>query len=126
MSKLKRHEIWIANFRREKWKTERSKMLQIARNGSKAAQKRHQTIDNNLREFFATLPETLNKEELIIALTEITNYQTKSGRQKNINNLLRRCVTKGIIAYDILNDCYLNRIYNPSGLNSIDIKKIEQ
>ena len=108
MSKLKRYEIRIANFRIEKWKTERSKMLQIALNGSKAAQKRHQTIDNNLREFFATLPETLNKEELIIALTEITNYQTKSGRQKNINNLIRRCVSKGFIVYDYSLNSYRN------------------
>ena len=107
MSKLKRHEIRIANFRIEKWKTERNKMLQIALNGSKAAQKRHQTIDNNLREFFATLPETLNKEELIIALTEI-NYQTKSGRQKNINNLIRRCVSKGFIVYDYSLNSYRN------------------
>ena len=107
MSKLKRQEIRIANHRIEKWKTERSKMLQIALNGSKAAQKRHQTIDNNLREFFATLPETLNKDELIIALTEI-NYQTKSGRQKNINNLIRRCVSKGFIVYDYSLNSYRN------------------
>lgn len=110
MSKLKRHEIRIANFRREQWKTERSKMLQIASNGSKAAQKRHQVIDDNLREFFATLPQMLNKEELIIALTEITNYQTKSGKQKNINNLIRRCVSKGFIAYNPSLNSYRNLI----------------
>ena len=112
MSKLKRHEIRIANFRREQWKTERSKMLQIARNGSKAAQKRHQIIDENLREFFATLPQTFNKEELINALTEITNYQTKSGKQKNINNLIRRCVSKGFIEYNPCLNSYRNLTVN--------------
>lgn len=124
--KIKRWQIRLANFRRNCWKQNRDQMLRIADKGSRSAQKRHHFIDEGLRELFKTLPENLNKDELIKNLCSSVNYNTKSGRQKNINNLIRRCVTKGIIAYDIQKDCYLNRMYNPFGLNSIDIKKIEQ
>jgi hypothetical protein len=118
--KIKRWQITLANFRRNCWKQNRDQMLRIADKGSRSAQKRHHSIDEGLRELFKTLPENLNKDELIKNLSSSVNYSTKSGRQKNINNLIRRCVTKGIIAYDILKDCYLNLMFKSDYLSNVD------
>jgi hypothetical protein len=119
--KIKRWQIRLANFRRNCWKQNRDQMLRIAGKGSRSAQKRQHSIDEGLRELFKILPGNLIKDELIKNLSLSVNYSTKSGRQKNINNLIRRCVTKGIIAYCIQNDYYLNLMHKSDYLSNVDL-----